>query len=116
MKIMICYNAKDCKVHCAHKESHQFNDSILDGKCDEGCTIPDGIFGAICIPKLTYPEWKLELIRLIVDETRVEGYEYKIPEISCVLYDDCDYPLAYKNGETPEEVWQGEIDAIGDSQ
>jgi hypothetical protein len=27
-----------------------------------------------------------------------------------------DYLQAFKDGETPEDVWQGEIDAIRDSQ
>ncbi len=65
---------------------------------------------------MTYEEWKLKLIRLIVDEKRVKGSVYKIDEIKCVLSDDCDYPQLYKDGETPEDVWQGEIDAIADSQ
>jgi hypothetical protein len=66
--------------------------------------------------EMTYPEWQLKLIQLIVDETRVKGNDYKINEIKCVLSDDCEYPVAYFSDETPEEVWQGEIDAIGDSQ
>ena len=37
-------------------------------------------------------------------------------EIKCVLNDDCDYPQAYKDGETPEEIWEGEMNAIYDSQ
>jgi len=65
---------------------------------------------------MTYEEWKLKLIRLIVEETMIKAQLYKIDEIRCVLNDDCDYPTVYKNGETPEEVWQGEIDAIRDSQ
>jgi hypothetical protein len=65
---------------------------------------------------VTYEQWKLELIRLIVDETRVRGVRYKLDEINCVLNDDCDYPQAFKDNETPEEVWQGEIDAIFASQ
>ena len=65
---------------------------------------------------MTYEEWKLQLIRLIVDEKRVNGLRYKIDEINCVLNNDCEYPQSYKDGETPEYVWQGEIDAIADSQ
>ncbi len=65
---------------------------------------------------MTYEEWKLKLIRLIVEEVRVRGTVYKIDEIGCVLNDDCEYPESYKQGETPEYVWQGEIDAIADSQ
>jgi hypothetical protein len=65
---------------------------------------------------MTYEEWQLKLIRLIVDEKRVKGSRFKIEEIICVLNDDCDYPQAYQDGELPEEVWQGEIDAIRDSQ
>jgi len=65
---------------------------------------------------MTYEEWKLKLISLIIDETRVRGIRYKINEIKCVLNDDCDYPKSYKEGETPEGIWQGEIDAIAESQ
>lgn len=67
---------------------------------------------------MTYEEWKLKLIQLIVDEKRVidETGTFLRDEISCVLNDDCDYPKLFKDGETPEDVWQGEIDAIGDSQ
>ena len=65
---------------------------------------------------MTYEQWKLELICLIVDETRVRGMRYKLDEINCVLNDDCDYPKSYADGETPEYVWQGEIDAIAASQ
>lgn len=65
---------------------------------------------------MTYEEWKLKLISLIIEETRVRGTVYKIDEIRCVLNDDCDYPKFYKEGETPEDIWQGEIDAIFDSQ
>ncbi len=65
---------------------------------------------------MTYEQWKLKLIELIINEKRVRGIRYKIDEINCVLVDDCDYPKLFKDGETPEDVWQGEIDAIGDSQ
>jgi hypothetical protein len=66
---------------------------------------------------MTYEQWQLKLIRLIVAETRVKGNKaWKLDEINCVLNDDCDYPQLFKDGETPEDVWQGEIDAIGDSQ
>ncbi len=65
---------------------------------------------------LTYDQWKLKLIQLIVDETIDLGSFLKLEEIKCVLSDDCDYPKAFLDGETPEDIWQGEIDAIGDSQ
>ncbi len=70
---------------------------------------------------MTYAEWKLKLIQLIVNETRIKGTVFQVlawkwDEIECVLNDDCEYPQAYKDGETPEDIWQGEIDAIYDSQ
>ena len=118
MTEMICNKAKECsQVRCLHKEPHKFVDSIADGKCNVICMQTDGFLGAVCITKMTYEEWKLKLIKLIVDQDFGEyGSLLKIQEINCVLVDDCDYPQAFKDGETPEEVWQGEIDAIGDSQ
>jgi hypothetical protein len=70
---------------------------------------------------MTYEEWKLNLIKLIVNETRMKGtvfqvLAWKFDEIKCVLNDDCNYLQSFKDGETPEEIWQGEIDAIYDSQ
>ena len=65
---------------------------------------------------MTYEQWKLELIRLILNEKRVSGQVWKLAEISCVLSDDCDYPKSYKDGDTPKEVWEDEIGAIYDSQ
>ena len=66
---------------------------------------------------MPYEQWKLELIKLIVNQDVGEnGDTLKISEINCVLSDDCDYPEAYKSGETPDEVWQGELDAMADSQ
>ncbi len=67
---------------------------------------------------MTYEEWKLKLIRLIVDEKRVKEQtgKWKLSEISCVLNDDCDYPQGFKEGDTPEDIWQGEMDSIRDSQ
>jgi hypothetical protein len=64
----------------------------------------------------TYELWKLALICLIINETRVSGNLWKLAEINCVLEDDCDYPQSFKDGDTPEEIWQGELDAIADSQ
>jgi hypothetical protein len=66
---------------------------------------------------MTYEEWKLELIRLIINETKIiDTVTFLRDEINCVLNDDCDYPKLFKDGESPEDVWQGEIDAIADSQ
>jgi hypothetical protein len=65
---------------------------------------------------LTYDQWKLKLIQLIVDETIDLGSFLKLEEIKCVLSDDCDYPKLFIDGETPEDIWQAEIQAIGDSQ
>jgi hypothetical protein len=66
---------------------------------------------------MTYEEWKLKLINLIVEEDRVRGNnKWKLDEIKCVLSDDCEYPQRFNIGDTPEEVWQDEIDAIADSQ
>jgi hypothetical protein len=70
---------------------------------------------------MNYAEWKLELIKLIINEKRIKGtltqkLAWKFDEIEFVLNDDCDYPQDYKNGETPSDVWQGEIDAIADCQ
>ena len=65
---------------------------------------------------MSYAEWKLEIIKLIVSEKRVRGARWKLDEINCVLVDDCNYEQLYKDGETPVDVWQGEIDAIADSQ
>lgn len=65
---------------------------------------------------MTYEEWKLKLISLIINETRVKGLAYRIDEIACVLNDDCEYLESFKQGITPEEIWEGEIDAIADSQ
>ena len=67
---------------------------------------------------MTYDEWKLKLIQLIVDEKRVidETGTFMRDEINCVLSDDCDYPKLFKDGETPEYAWEEEIGAIADSQ
>lgn len=70
---------------------------------------------------MTYAEWKLKLIQIIVDETRIKGTVFQVlawkwDEIKCVLNDDCNYPQSFKDGGTPEYIWQGEIDAIYDSQ
>ena len=65
---------------------------------------------------MTYEEWKLKLIELIVNEKRVRGSIYKLCEITCVLSDDCDYPQRFKDGDTPANVWQDEIGSIADSQ
>jgi len=70
---------------------------------------------------MTYPEWKLKLIKLIMDETRIKGTVFQVlawkwDEITCVLNDDCDYPQSYGDGESPENIWQGEMDAIYASQ
>jgi hypothetical protein len=64
---------------------------------------------------MTYEEWQLKLIHLIVDENRVKGNKaWKLDEIHCVLTDD--FQDSFAAADTPEEAWQGEIDAIGDSQ
>jgi hypothetical protein len=55
----------------------------------------------IRINGLTYDQWKLKLIQLIVDETIDLGSFLKLEEIKCVLSDDCDYPKSFIDGETP---------------
>ena len=65
---------------------------------------------------MTYEEWKLELIHRSVNETRVRGRVWKLDVINNVLAIDGDYTKDFKEGATPEDVWEGEIDAIGDSQ
>jgi len=65
--------------------------------------------------ELTYQHWKLKLIEIIIAETRINPV-IKIEEIKCVLSDDCDYPDSFHQGETPEDIWRGEIDAMKDSQ
>jgi hypothetical protein len=66
---------------------------------------------------MTYEDWKLKLIKLILDEDLGDNSSFlKIQEISCVIQDDCEYPESYKNGETPEDVWQDELDAMNDSR
>ena len=69
--------------------------------------------------KMTYEEWKLKLIELIVNETRIKGtvrqvLTWKWDEINCVLQDD--YKQGFEDGATPEDIWEGEMDAIYDSQ
>ena len=66
---------------------------------------------------MTYEEWKLKLIQLIINETRIKGDDldgWRCGEISCVLNDD--WTCEYNHDDSPEEVWQGEIDSIADSQ
>jgi hypothetical protein len=65
---------------------------------------------------LTYDQWKLKLIGLIVDTNIKRGNFLKLEEIKCVLSDDCDYPKLFADGETPEDIWEGELDAMRDSQ
>jgi hypothetical protein len=64
---------------------------------------------------MNYEQWKLKLIEIIVGEKRIDEFT-KIQEVQCVLNDDCDYPSLYKDGDTPEDVWQNEIEALADTQ
>jgi len=69
--------------------------------------------------KVTYEEWKISLIECIINEPLMKARNWsklKLDEIRCVINDDCDYPQLYKDCEEPCDVWQGEIDAIRDSQ
>ena len=72
-------------------------------------------FCAECRKEMEYSDWKLDLIKLITEENRIEAV-VKIEEIKCVLRDDGGYPENYKDGDSPDEAWLGEIQAIEDSQ
>jgi hypothetical protein len=67
------------------------------------------------IEKMTYSEWKLKLIELIVNDERLR-LAGKLNWIKCALDDDCDNPQSYKEGKIPEDIWQRIIGAICDSQ
>jgi len=46
---------------------------------------------------------------------RLDG-DVKIEEIKCVLRDDGGYLENLKNGYSPSEAWDGELEAIENSQ
>ncbi|WP_324665035.1 hypothetical protein VLL09_00430 [Dehalococcoides mccartyi] len=61
----------------------------------------------------TLESWKLELIKTIVNDKDVgkgENDAIVVSEVECVIngaYDD-----NYKDGDTPEEAWEGEKDTL----
>lgn len=64
--------------------------------------------------KKSYDKWKLELIDLIANDKRLH-VGTRIEEIKCALKDDGGYPESFKDGDSPEDAWDGEIEAIKDS-
>ncbi len=63
---------------------------------------------------MSYLKWKMELIKLIANSSVVSSV-LKIEEIKCVLRDDGGYPESFKDGDTPSEAWDGELEAIAAS-
>jgi hypothetical protein len=65
--------------------------------------------------KMVYAIWKNKVVELIANDTRINTV-VKLEEIKCVLRNDGHYPRCYQQGDYPEDAWQAEIQAIGDSQ
>jgi len=62
-----------------------------------------------------YNEWVLQVIECICNERRITA-STKIEEIRCALREDGHYPESYAAGDTAEEAWHDELEAIKDSQ
>lgn len=65
-------------------------------------------------PSRRYFDWKLKVIGCIAEDGRVHA-QTRLEEIKCVLRDDGHYPGAYVDGDSPEEAWASEVEAIKDS-
>ena len=61
---------------------------------------------------MTYREWAWELITIITNDKRVSP-EIKVEEIKCALRKDV-YLHSYEEGDTPEESWLGEFEALSE--
>jgi hypothetical protein len=70
----------------------------------------------MAVPKnRRYLQWKVDLISLIVNDTKIDD-GIKREEIKCVCRDEDSYIDSYLDGDSPEEAWQAEIDAMVESQ
>lgn len=58
-----------------------------------------------------YDEWTLQVIECICNERRITA-SAKIAEIKCVLRRDGHYPESYAAGDTAEEAWRDELEAM----
>ena len=59
-----------------------------------------------------YLQWKEDLIKIILADDRANSV-IKVNEINCVINGDVD--ISYLDGDTPEEAWEGEVQAMYDS-
>jgi len=62
---------------------------------------------------MNYVEWKLKLIEVIVNDKQFDS-DFRISELEPVFNDS--YKDSFDNGDTPEDAWEGELEAVADNQ
>ena len=70
----------------------------------------------MAVPKnRQYLQWKENLIKLILEDKSVNSV-IQVQEIRCVVNSDGSFIDSYLDGDTPEEAWYSEVQAMRDSQ